>query len=177
VALDDRYANKFSPLDSTTIYPKPGYALLYTAFGRWNEMPYRLYICLAHSIQFHLLQCWCNTCTNLDQQMIWSISYHHVILLVILTSLAFHRCFGPSAPSLCSSFLFTRFMTSKPPTCPSHLQSVHQAKPHLDLLHLVTWLYVMSHQWAPSLHVWALQISKPFSPPWHVLLTQVYFVD
>ena len=24
VALDDRYANKFAPLDSMTIYPKPG---------------------------------------------------------------------------------------------------------------------------------------------------------
>jgi hypothetical protein len=30
VALDDRYANKFAPLDSTTIYPKLGHALLYT---------------------------------------------------------------------------------------------------------------------------------------------------
>ena len=34
VALDDRYANKFAPLDSTTIYPKFGHALLYTTFGR-----------------------------------------------------------------------------------------------------------------------------------------------
>jgi hypothetical protein len=30
VALDDRYANKFAPLDSMTIYPKPGHKLLYT---------------------------------------------------------------------------------------------------------------------------------------------------
>jgi len=30
VALDDRYANKFAPVDSTTIHPKPGHVLLYT---------------------------------------------------------------------------------------------------------------------------------------------------
>jgi hypothetical protein len=30
VALDDRYANKFAPLDFTTIHPKPGHKLLYT---------------------------------------------------------------------------------------------------------------------------------------------------
>ena len=34
VALDDRYANKFAPLDSTTIYPKSGHALLYSTFDR-----------------------------------------------------------------------------------------------------------------------------------------------
>ena len=34
VALDDRYANKFAPLDSTVIYPKSGHALLYTTFDR-----------------------------------------------------------------------------------------------------------------------------------------------
>ena len=30
MALDDRYANKFTPLDSTAIYPKPGHKLLCT---------------------------------------------------------------------------------------------------------------------------------------------------
>ena len=30
MALDDRYANKFVPLDSMAIYPKSGHALLYT---------------------------------------------------------------------------------------------------------------------------------------------------
>jgi hypothetical protein len=30
VALDDRYANKFAPLDSMVIYPKSGHKLLYT---------------------------------------------------------------------------------------------------------------------------------------------------
>ena len=39
VALDDRYANKFAPLDSTAIYPKSGQAILYSALDQWNEMP------------------------------------------------------------------------------------------------------------------------------------------
>ena len=30
MALDDRYAKKFAPLDSMAIYPKPGHKLLYT---------------------------------------------------------------------------------------------------------------------------------------------------
>ena len=34
VALDDQYANMFAPLDSTTIYPDPDHALLYTTFDR-----------------------------------------------------------------------------------------------------------------------------------------------
>ena len=41
----------------------------------------------------------------------------------ILTSLALHRCLGPSVPSHHS-------------TCSSHLQLVHRAKSCLDLLHL-----------------------------------------
>ena len=49
VALDDRYANKFAPLDSTAIYPKPGHQLLYTPMIGEMKCP-KLYICLAHSI-------------------------------------------------------------------------------------------------------------------------------
>jgi hypothetical protein len=75
-------------------------------------------------IPFHLLQCWCNTCTNMiNNDMIHSISSCDHIGSSILTSLALHRCFGPSAPSHHS-------------TCPSHLQPVHRAKSCLDLLHL-----------------------------------------
>ena len=49
-------------------------------------------------------------------------------------------CFSP-LPSFigaksCSSFTVTRSIASKPPTCPSRLQPVHQAKSCLDLLHL-----------------------------------------
>ena len=40
----------FAPFDSTTIYPKPYHALLYATFDWWNEMPYKSYICLVHSI-------------------------------------------------------------------------------------------------------------------------------
>ena len=49
MALDDRYANKFAPLDSTAIYPKPGHKLLYTPMTGEMKCP-RLYLCLAHSI-------------------------------------------------------------------------------------------------------------------------------
>jgi hypothetical protein len=44
----------------------------------------------------------------------------------------------PSSISVksCSSFTATRSIPLKPPTCPSHLQPVHQAKSCLDLLHL-----------------------------------------
>jgi hypothetical protein len=55
----------------------------------------------------------------------------------------------------CSSFTAMWSIPSKALTCPSCLQLVHQAKPCLDLLHLVTWLNVMSHmQWAPSSHLY-----------------------
>jgi hypothetical protein len=55
--------------------------------------------------------------------MIRSISSRDHIGLSILTSLALHRCFGPSAPGHHS-------------TCPSHLQPVRRAKSCLNLLHL-----------------------------------------
>jgi hypothetical protein len=51
VTLDDRYANKFAPLDSTTIYPKLGHKLLYTPMT--GEMKYpinRPLPCALHSI-------------------------------------------------------------------------------------------------------------------------------
>ena len=59
----------------------------------------------------------------INNDMIHSISSRDHIGSSILTSLALHRCFGPSAPSHHS-------------TCPSHLQPVHRAKSCLDLLHL-----------------------------------------
>ena len=98
-------------------------------------MPYRLYLAL--HIPFHLLQCRCNTCTNMiNNDMIHFISSCDLIGSSILTSLALHHCIGPSVPSLCSSFTTTRSIAPKPPTCPSRLQLLHQAKPCLDLLHL-----------------------------------------
>jgi hypothetical protein len=55
--------------------------------------------------------------------MIHSISLCDHVGSSILTSLALHRCFGPSAPSHHS-------------TCPSHIQPVRRAMLCLDLLHL-----------------------------------------
>jgi hypothetical protein len=50
----DRYANKFAPLDSMAIYPKPGHQLLYTPMTGEIKCP-RLYLCLAHSISSPLM--------------------------------------------------------------------------------------------------------------------------
>jgi hypothetical protein len=121
VALDDRYANKFAPLNSTS-------SILNSVINfsthlwpvKWNALGYIFVL----RIPFHLLQCWCNTCTNMiNNDMIYFISSRDRIGSLILTSLAFHRCFGSLAPSHHS-------------TCPSHLQPVHRAKSCLDLLYL-----------------------------------------
>jgi hypothetical protein len=87
---------------------------------KWNVLGYTF----ALRIPFHLLWCWCNTCTNQSpNDMIHFISLRDHIGSSILTSLALHRCLGPSVPSHHS-------------TCPSHLQPVRRAKSCLDLLHL-----------------------------------------
>jgi hypothetical protein len=72
-----------------------------------------------------------------NHQMIWPTSYRHVTVLVhrswphlLFTIASVHRC--QVLPKL---HRHTRSLTSKPLTCPSHLQSVHRAKPHLDLLY------------------------------------------
>jgi hypothetical protein len=99
VALDDRYANKFAPLDSTAIYPKLGHQLLYTPMTGEMEMPYDYTFALR--IPFQLLRRLCNTCTDqLPKDMIHFISSRDRIGSSILTSLALHRYLGPSAPSL-----------------------------------------------------------------------------
>ena len=68
--------------------------------------------------------------------MIHFISSRDHIGSSILTSL----CSSPLPSSIgaksCSSFTATRSIAPKPPTCPSRLQPVHQAKSCLDLLHL-----------------------------------------
>ena len=87
---------------------------------KWNALGYTF----ALRILFHLLQCWCNTCTNtINNDMIHFISSHDHIGSSILTSLALHSCIGPSVPS-------------HHLTCRSHLHPVHQAKSCLNLLHL-----------------------------------------
>ena len=85
-------------------------------------MPYKLYLCLAHSISsppmlmLHKQQ-------PIRNDMIHFISSCDLIGSSILTSLALLYCFGPLVPSHHS-------------TCPSHLQPVRRAKFCLDLLHL-----------------------------------------
>ena len=134
------------------IYPKPGHKLLYTPMTGEMKCP-MLYLCLAHSIPSpmliqHMHQPWS---TN---DMIHFISSRDLIGSSILTSLALHHCFIPSAPSLAQA---------SPPRGLS-LQSLRLAlhscnrsiKPSLILIFstLVTWLNIMSHmQWAPSSHV------------------------
>jgi hypothetical protein len=139
---------------------------------KWNTL--QIYLCLMHYIPspVMLMQHMHNHITN---DMIHFISSRDHIGSSILTSLAFHHCLHPSAPSLTQS---------SPPRGPS-LQSLQLAlhacnrsiKPSLVLIFstLVTWLNVMYHmQWAPSSHVWALQQIQTISPLWHELLTQVY---
>ena len=65
--------------------------------------------------------------------MIWSTSYHHMTILVhrswshlLFTVASVHR-----RQVLLKLHRHTRSLASKPPTCPSLLQPIHQAKPHL----------------------------------------------
>ena len=96
-------------------------------------MPYRLYLCLPHSIPSPpiLMQHMHQPITN---DMIHFISSCDLVGSLILTSLAFHRCLCTSEPSLAQASP-PRSIAPKPPTCPSRLQPVHQAKFWLDLLH------------------------------------------
>jgi hypothetical protein len=114
----------------------------------------KIYLCLAYSISSPPM-------SMLHKHPPWSTN--DMIHFISSCSLIGHRswphllytiAFIHGAKS-CSSFTTTRSIASKPLTCPSCLQLVCQAKPCLDLLHLVTWLNVMSHmQWAPSSHLY-----------------------
>ena len=98
-------------------------------------MPYRLYLCLAHSIL---------SPPSLMQHMHqpyhkWYHPLHIIIWSYWFIDLDF-TCFSPLPSSIgvksCLSFTATWSIAPKPPTCPSRLQPVHQAKLCLDLLHL-----------------------------------------
>jgi hypothetical protein len=98
-------------------------------------MPYKYTFAL--SILFHLLQYWCNTCTNTinkwyDPLHIITWPYWFLDLDITCSSLL------PSSigTKSCSSFTATWSITPKPLTFPSRLQPVHQTKSCLDLLHL-----------------------------------------
>ena len=117
---------------------------------KWNALGYTF----ALRISFHLLQCRCNTCTNMiDNHMIHSISSRDHIGSLILTSLAFafHRCLRPSAPSLAQA------SPSRGPSLQSLWLALHACNGSIKPSHalifstLITWLNVMSHvQWASS---------------------------
>ena len=63
---------------------------------KWNALGYTF----ALRIPFHLLHCWCNTCTNQSpNEMIHFISSCEHIGSSILTLLALHCCPSPLAPS------------------------------------------------------------------------------
>jgi hypothetical protein len=134
VALDDRYANKFAPLNSTAIYPKPDHVLLYTPMTDEMKCP-RLYLCLAHFIPSPsmLMQHMHQPSPN---DMIHFISSRDRIGSLILTSLALHHCLSPSAPSLAQASLSHAVSHFKASDLPFTLATVHQAKPHFDLRHL-----------------------------------------
>ena len=68
--------------------------------------------------------------------MIHFISSHDHIGASILTLLALHRCYRPSAPSLAQASPPRGPSLQSLLTCPSRLQPVHQAKSCLDLLHI-----------------------------------------
>ena len=95
----------------------------------------RLYLCLAHYVPspLMLMQHMHQLITN---DMIHFISSRDLVGSSILTSHAFHRCLRPLAPSLAQAAPPRGPSLQKPPTCPSRLQLVHQAKSYLDLLHL-----------------------------------------
>ena len=117
-----------------TIYPKPGYKLLYTPMTGEMKCP-KLYLCLAHYIPSPLI---------LMQHMHQPITKWYDPLHIIMWPYWFidldFTCFSPLPSSIgaksCLSFTATRSIAPKPPTCPSRLQPVHQAKSCLDLLHL-----------------------------------------
>ena len=134
MALDDRYANKFAPLDSTAIYPKPSHKLLYIPMTGEMKCP-RLYLCLAHSIPSPPMSM--QHMHQHDQQ--WYDPLHIITWSYWFIDLDF-TCSSPLPSSIgaksCLSFTVMQSITPKPPTCPSRLQPVHQAKSCLDILHL-----------------------------------------
>jgi hypothetical protein len=108
-------------------------------------------------------------------QMIWSTLYHHMTLLV---HLSWPHFFLP-LPSFigvksCSSFTTMWSIALRPPTCPSRLQPVRQAKSCLDLLHPHDSMSCLICNELLQHLCEHCNKSKPPSMSWHELLTQVY---
>jgi hypothetical protein len=120
VALDDRYANKFSPLNSTSIYHKPGYKLLYTPMTDEMKCPTNIPLpCVFYSISFDVDATHALTLINKWYDPLNIITWLYWFIDLDLT------CFSPLPQSI----------GAKSSTCPSLLQPVYQAKSFLDLLH------------------------------------------
>jgi hypothetical protein len=103
-----------------------------------GEIKYpRLYLCLAHSIPSPPSNVYATHAPTWSI-MIWSTSYHHVIILVHRSWL--HLLFIVASVHRCQVLLklhhHMRSLTLKPLTSPSHLQLVCRAKSCLDLLRL-----------------------------------------
>jgi hypothetical protein len=100
---------------------------------KWNALGYTF----ALRIPFHLLRCWCNTCTNQSSNdMIHFISSHDRIGSSTWPHLLFTIALVHWRQVLLKLHRHTWSLASKPLTCPSHLHPVHRAKSCLDLLHL-----------------------------------------
>ena len=186
--LDDRYANKFAPLDSTAIYPKSGHALLYTTIDRWNEMPYKSYLCLAHSISSSQATHAPNSIKPFDHHhestlglifLEWYDPLHIITWPLWSINLDLARS-SPSPRSIgaksCSSFTASRSLASKPWLALHHCN--RSIEPSLVLIFciLVTWLHAMSHmQWVPSSHYMSIASTlSHLSSMAHVAHTSVF---
>jgi hypothetical protein len=137
-------------------------------------MPYRLYLCLAHSIPSPLM---------LMQYMHrlyykWYDPLHIITWPCWFIDLDLTYCsllpLSIGAKS-CSSFTAMWPITPKPPTCSSHLQPFYQAKSCLDFLHrnhmtmsCIRCNELLHHMYKPC------NKSKPSLLSWHELFTQVY---
>ena len=136
----------------------------------------RLYLCLAHSIPSPPMSM--QHMHQHDQQ--WYDPLHIITWSCWFIDLDF-TCSSPLPLSIgaksCLSFTATRSITPKPPTCPSRLQPVYQAKFCLrssppwshDSMSCLMFNELLQH------HMCELcNISEPFSPPCHMLLTHIY---
>jgi hypothetical protein len=160
------------------IYPKPGHKLLYTSMT--GEMKCSIGYTFALRILFHLHQYRCNTCTNMiNNDMIHFISSCDHIGSSILTSLALHRCLGPSVPSLAQaspSHAVPHFRASDLPftlaTCPLSQVMSWSTPPWSHDSMSCLMCNELLHQ-----HMCKLcNISEPSLPSWHMLLTHMYLL-
>ena len=99
---------------------------------KWNDV--QIYHCLTHSITSLVLMQHMHQPNHKWYDPLHIIMWPYWFIDFDLTcSSPLHQSIGDKSllkhPAMRSS-------TSKPPTCPSLLQPVHQAKPCLDLLHL-----------------------------------------